>query len=48
MADTPRTLDALQTLFADNASGLISEQDLRDFLVSVHPQLYLILRSLYR
>lgn len=35
MADTVRTLAALQSLLADNGSGLISPQDLRDFLVSV-------------
>lgn len=34
MADTVRTLSANQTLLADNSSGAISEQDLRDFLVS--------------
>ncbi len=34
MADTVRTLSALQTLLADNSAGAISEQDLRDFLVS--------------
>lgn len=36
MADTARTLAALQTLFADNTSGDISAQDLRDFLVSTY------------
>lgn len=35
MADTQRSLAALQALFADNVAGDISEQDLRDFLVSV-------------
>jgi len=35
MVDTPRTVTALQTLFADNTNGDISPQDLRDFLVSV-------------
>jgi hypothetical protein len=35
MADTQKTLAALITLFADNTSGDISPQDLRDFLVSV-------------
>lgn len=35
MADTARTLAALQTLLADNTSGAISPQDLRDFLLSV-------------
>ena len=34
-ADTPRTEADLQVLFADNTSGAISPQDLRDFLVSV-------------
>jgi len=37
MPDTVRTLAALQTLLADNASGDISAQDVRDFLVSVFP-----------
>ena len=32
MADTSRTLAELQTLLADNSSGAISPQDLRDFL----------------
>lgn len=35
MADTIRDEAALQALFADNTSGAISAQDLRDFLVSV-------------
>ena len=35
MADTPRTLSALQTILADNISADISAQDIRDFLVSV-------------
>jgi hypothetical protein len=34
MPDTPRTLAALQALFADNITGDISAQALRDFLVS--------------
>lgn len=34
MADTPRSLSALQALLADNTSGDISPQDIRDFLVS--------------
>jgi hypothetical protein len=34
MVDTVRTEAALAALFADNTSGLISEQDLRDFLIS--------------
>lgn len=36
MADTVRTRSALLTLLADNTSGAISPQDIRDFLVSVH------------
>jgi hypothetical protein len=36
MADTQRTVAALLTLFADNTSGEISAQDLRDFVVSVN------------
>jgi hypothetical protein len=35
MADTRRSLSALQALLADNASGDISAQDMRDVLVSV-------------
>lgn len=34
MVDTVKTLAALQTLLADNTSGDISPQDIRDFLVS--------------
>ena len=34
MADTPRSLTSLQSLLADNATGEIGAQDLRDFLVS--------------
>lgn len=37
MTDTLRTLSALQTLLADNTSGLISAQDVRDMLVSLAP-----------
>jgi len=38
MADTVRSLTALQTLLADNTAGDISPQDVRDFLVSaVYP-----------
>ncbi len=37
MADTRRTLSALQTLLADNSTGDISAQDVRDLLVSVFP-----------
>lgn len=36
MADTARTLAALQALLADNTSGDISAQDARDFLVSAY------------
>ena len=36
MADTKRTLTALQTLLATNTTGDISAQDVRDFLVSVY------------
>lgn len=35
MADTPRTLAALQALLADNSAGSIGAKDLRDVLVSV-------------
>lgn len=35
MTDTVRSFSALQALLADNASGAISEQDVRDFLASV-------------
>jgi hypothetical protein len=35
MADTQRTRAALIALFADNVTGQISAQDLRDFLVTV-------------
>ena len=34
MTDTVRTLSALQTLLADNTSGAISPQDLRDAVIS--------------
>lgn len=37
MADTLRTLAALQTLLADNTSGAITAQVIRDMLVSVYP-----------
>lgn len=37
MADTRRTLAALQTLLADNTSGAISPQDLRDMLLTLVP-----------
>ena len=36
MADTKRTLSALQALFADNTTKQISPQKLRDFLVSAY------------
>lgn len=35
MADTQRTRAAILTLFADNDTGQISEQDIRDFTVTV-------------
>ena len=35
MADTQRTRAAILTLFADNVTGQISPQDLRDFVVTV-------------
>src|SRR3990167_4158884 len=38
MADTARTLAALQALLADNTTGDISPQDVRDLLVSLFPQ----------
>lgn len=34
MADTVRTLSALQTLLADNTTGAISPQDIRDLLIT--------------
>ena len=34
MADTPKSVADLQTLLANNTSGAISPQDVRDFLVS--------------
>jgi len=37
MASTKRALTVLQALFADNVTGTISPQDLRDFLVSAYP-----------
>jgi hypothetical protein len=37
MVDTVRSLSALQALFADNGTGDISAQDLRDFLLSMKP-----------
>lgn len=36
MTDTVRSLSALQTLLADNTTGDISPQDLRDFLVTAY------------
>lgn len=41
MADTPRTLAALQALLADNHIKGVSPQDLRDFLVSAIPAPYI-------
>ena len=35
MADTQRNRSAILTLFADNVTGQISPQDLRDFVVTV-------------
>lgn len=40
MADTVRTLSALQTLLADNTTQGISPQDLRDFLISAVGYVY--------
>lgn len=37
MADTVRTQAAILALFADNITGDISAQDMRDYLVSVEP-----------
>lgn len=37
MADTRRSLSALQTVLADNTVGAISPQDVRDVLVSAAP-----------
>lgn len=37
MTDTPRTQAELLSLFADNSSGAITPQDMRDFVVSVMP-----------
>lgn len=37
MADTARTRTAILALFADNVTGQISAQDLRDFLVTIMP-----------
>ena len=45
MVDTVRSLSALQTLLADNVSGSISAQDLRDFLISAYPEYGLPLAS---
>lgn len=35
MPDTPRTVAELKTIFADNSTGDISAQDMRDFVESV-------------
>jgi len=40
MTDTPRTLDEILTLLADNTSRAISAQDLRDFAVSAMQRNY--------
>jgi len=37
MADTARTKAALAAILADNTSGAISPQDVRDFLETMHP-----------
>ena len=37
MADTKRSLAEILTLFADNTSGAISAQDLRDMVVTIEP-----------
>jgi hypothetical protein len=37
MADTQRSIADILTLLADNTTGLISEQDLRDAVVSLSP-----------
>lgn len=37
MANTPRTLSELLVIAADNSTGNISAQDLRDMLVSLYP-----------
>ncbi len=39
MVDTARSTAALQTLLADNSGGAISEQDVRDMLVSLQPKI---------
>lgn len=38
MADTQRTRAALLALMADNSTGQVSAQDLRDFVVTVMPE----------
>jgi len=40
MADTERTRTAILALLADNVTGQISAQDLRDFVVSIMPPEY--------
>jgi hypothetical protein len=37
VTDTPRTVAELKTIFADNSSGDISAQDMRDLVVTVAP-----------
>ena len=37
MADTSRSLSDILTLMADNTTGAISAQDLRDLIVSLSP-----------
>lgn len=42
MPDVARSLPNLQTLLADNASGDISAQDMRDVLVSTYPSQFVV------
>lgn len=37
MADTARTIAAMASLLADNSSGAISAQDIRDLMETLHP-----------
>lgn len=45
MSDTVRTLSALQTLLADNTTGTISPQDLRDAVISALGHLFVAATS---
>ena len=45
MPDTERSLAALQALLADQSTGAISPQDVRDLLVSAHPGPFLTLTN---